>query len=134
MSLFKQNEYYYTVKFLFNRINFFETGYKYLFWIHNFIWKKKNFTEKNFCKNQNFLKNIFSFQKVLLHFNNHSQVTLVLCVKLFVQYFVTIFWKVEKSSLQRKDHSMTKWRSDRPLSSTFRRLSYYFSKTLLFLE
>ena len=41
MSLFKQNEYYYRVKFLFNRINFFETGYKYLFWIHNFIWKKK---------------------------------------------------------------------------------------------
>ena len=102
----------------------------------NLFEEKKSFTEKNFCKNHRcfFLKNIFFFQKVLLHLNNHSQVTLVLCVKLFVQYFVTIFWKVAKSSLQRKDHSMTKWRSDRPLSSTFRRLSYYFSKTLLFLE
>ena len=33
----------------FNRIKFFDRGYKYLFWIHDFNWKKKKkiFTEKN---------------------------------------------------------------------------------------
>ena len=31
----------------FNKIKFFEKGYKYLFWINNFIWKKYIFTEKN---------------------------------------------------------------------------------------
>ena len=60
----------------FNRIKFFERGYKYLFWIHNFIWKKKIFTEKNkiFVKIIHifFLKIYIFFQIVLLHLNNHK--------------------------------------------------------------
>ena len=60
----------------FNRIKFFERGYKYLFWIHNFIWKKKIFTEKNkiFVKIIHifFLKIYIFFQIVLLHLNNHN--------------------------------------------------------------
>ena len=59
----------------FNRIEFYERGYKYLFQINNFIWKKKIFTEKNkvFVKIIHifFLKNIIIFRIVLLHLNNH---------------------------------------------------------------
>ena len=77
MSLFKQNEYFYRVKFFFNRIKCYERGYKYLLWIHNFIWKKKIFTEKNkiFVKiiHTFYLKNVIIFRIVLLHLINHNQ-------------------------------------------------------------
>ena len=75
MSLFKQWIFLQSEVF-FNRITFFERGYKHLFWIHNLIWQKKNFTETNkiFVK----IIHIFSLKKyiilqiVLLHLNNHS--------------------------------------------------------------
>ena len=56
-------------------MKFFERGYKYLFWINNFLWKKKIFAEKNkfFLKIIHifFLENIIIFRVVLLHLNNH---------------------------------------------------------------
>ena len=46
MSLFYRIKFF-TEWIFFNRIKFFEREYNYLFWINNFIWKKKIFTQKN---------------------------------------------------------------------------------------
>ena len=96
MSLFKQNEYYYRVKFSLTELNFLKGDANIYFeYITLFEKKKKIFTEKNkiFVKIIDifFLKIYFFFQIVLLHLNNHSQVTLVRCAKRFVQCFVIIF-------------------------------------------
>ena len=63
MSLFKQNECFYRVKFFLDKIKFFERGYKYLFWI-TFFEKKKIFTGKN----NFFLKIIHIFFLKILFF------------------------------------------------------------------
>ena len=81
MSLFKQNEYYYRVKFSLTELNFLKGDANIYFeYITLFEKKKKIFTEKNkiFVKIIDifFLKIYFFFQIVLLHLNNHSQVTL----------------------------------------------------------
>ena len=101
MSLFKQNNFF-TEWNSFNTVEFFERGYKYLFWINNFFWKIKIFTEKKKKNPENhthiFLKNIIIFRIVFLHLNNHTCLLKVLSdwyhwiVPIKVFFFFAWFW------------------------------------------
>ena len=78
MRLFKQNEYFYRVKFFLTELNFFKGDINIYFeYITLFeTKKKKSFAEKNkiFAKmiHSFFLKIYIFFRIVLLHLNNHS--------------------------------------------------------------
>ena len=75
MSLFKQNEYFYGVKFFLTELKFLKGDTNTYFEYITLFEKQKIFTEKNkiFLKTIHifFLKIYFFFQIVLLHLNNH---------------------------------------------------------------
>ena len=75
MSLFKQNEYFYRVKFFLTELNFLKGDTNIYFEYITLFEKKKIFTEKNkiFVKIIHiFFLKIFFFQIVLLRLNNHK--------------------------------------------------------------
>ena len=76
MSLFKQNEYFYKVKFFLTELNFLKGDTNIYFEYITLFEKKKIFTEKNKFSVKIihiYLLNVYIFfQIVLLHLNNHS--------------------------------------------------------------